>query len=136
MASAFNLIDKRILLPKLKLMGVGEHTLALIESYLTGRTNRTKIGDAVSNIIDVLTGCGEGSCSGPTYYNCATVDTVVVLDRVCARVQEELGVTCATADKYVDEDVRVSHQTFADDLTVVVSCANLDILEAVMRIVS
>ena len=134
MQSAFNLIDKSVLLPKLRMMGVGEHTLKLIESYLTGRTNRTKIGDAISSLIDVLTGCGEGSCSGPSYYNCATIDSVVALVRVRDRVGEELGVTAALSDDYVDEDVRLSEGTFADDKTGIVSARSLDVLEAVLKI--
>ena len=32
----------------------------------------------------------------PCYYICVTVDTV---DRVCVRMVQELGATCATSDK-------------------------------------
>ena len=68
MSAAFNLVDKQIIVPKLKRMGVGEFAVKLIFSYLTCRKSRVKVKGLYSAWIAVKTGIGEGSVLGPLIF--------------------------------------------------------------------
>ena len=68
MSAAFNLVDKQIIVPKLKRMGVGELAVKLIFSYLTCRKSRVKVKGLYSAWIAVKTGIGEGSVLGPLIF--------------------------------------------------------------------
>ena len=43
MSAAFNLVSKEVIVPKLKLLGVGEFAARLLFSYLTSRQSRVKV---------------------------------------------------------------------------------------------
>ena len=63
---AFETIDRRRLLEKLQyLYGVEGNVLMWIEDYLTGRTQRTKFGNSVSEVLKSDIGVPQGSVLGP-----------------------------------------------------------------------
>lgn len=68
-AKAFDRVDSRFLTAKLKSYGIGDSYLRWLESSLSGRTQLVKIGDSVSSSIEVLSGVGQGSHSGPLLFS-------------------------------------------------------------------
>jgi hypothetical protein len=67
-SKAFDKVNHRILLLKLSRMGFRGSFLDWIASYLTGRTQFVKIGDACSRIFSVKSGVPQGSHLGPLLF--------------------------------------------------------------------
>ena len=61
-SGAYNCADHGIFLGKLELLGLDDTALKLMESYLTGRRTRAKIGSHVSGPVELSAGFPEGSC--------------------------------------------------------------------------
>ena len=74
-SAAFDLCDHYLLVEKLKLMGVEEHTCAWIMSYLSGRKQSCFIDGIMSQALD-LPPCGvpQGSIGGPLLWVIFTCD--------------------------------------------------------------
>lgn len=68
-AKAFDRVNPRFLVAKLRSYGIGDSFLRWLENSLEGRTQIVKIGDVVSESIDVLSGVGQGSHSGPLLFS-------------------------------------------------------------------
>jgi hypothetical protein len=64
-ANAFLTVSIPKLLYKLKNVGVGGNLLSTIESFLTGRTQRVRVGSCVSADLDLISGVPQGSILGP-----------------------------------------------------------------------
>ena len=67
-SKAFDTVDHKILLHKLKLLNLGENTIRLIENYLKNRFQVTKIKDGISDQNLVSCGVPQGSILGPTLF--------------------------------------------------------------------
>jgi hypothetical protein len=65
---AFETIDRKILLDKLRVYGIGNTVLRWFESYLTNRKQKTKIGQYISDVIDNNIGVPQGSVLGPLLF--------------------------------------------------------------------
>ena len=65
---AFDTVSHDILLKKLIHYGVRGNAYWLLKSYLSGRKQRTKIGDTVSDLALVLWGVPQGSVLGPLLF--------------------------------------------------------------------
>ena len=48
MSAALNLVDRSVLVPKLAKLGCSEYMCRLIDSYMTGRSNRVKVNNVTS----------------------------------------------------------------------------------------
>ena len=68
-SKAFDSIDHRKLLTKLKALGLSLGALEWFKSYLTGRTQQVKIGSVVSEPGLITHGVPHGSISGPALFN-------------------------------------------------------------------
>ena len=65
---AFDTIDHAILFKKLEQFNFSELTIRWIQSYLTRRTQTTKINDTFSNADNLTCGVPQGSVLGPTLF--------------------------------------------------------------------
>ena len=68
-SKAFDSIDHRKLLTKLKALGLSLGALEWFKSYLTGRTQQVKIGSVVSESGLITHGVPQGSILGPVLFN-------------------------------------------------------------------
>jgi len=67
-AKAFDSVCHSKLLHKLSQYGICGPLLNLIESFLSGRTHRTKVGDDLSDLAHITSGVVQGSCLGPILF--------------------------------------------------------------------
>lgn len=78
-SQAFDSICHKLLVKKLKYFGFDEASLRWIESYLTGRSQVTKLGNKVSSTLQKIRGVPQGSCLGPILFNIYTADVESVV---------------------------------------------------------
>ena len=106
MSAAFDLVDKDILLKKLKAYKVKENTVNWISSYLSDRKQRVYIDGHLSDEIDVTVGVPQGSILGPLLYIIYTSDLPNIVHQ-CTPFEEgeninlnckECGSLCCYAD--------------------------------------
>ena len=69
LSKAFDVIQHDLLLAKLKAYGVGEGSCALLKNYLSGRRQRVKIGDTLSNWAGTRRGVPQGSVLQSMFFN-------------------------------------------------------------------
>ena len=68
LSAAFDLVDPRLLLEKLKIYGMEEEILSWLESYLTGRQQAVWIDHAMSDFLPCEVGVPQGSNLGPLLF--------------------------------------------------------------------
>lgn len=69
LSKAFDCLNHNLLIAKLEAYGFSRLSLALISSYLTGRKQRTKINNSLSEWSDISSGIPQGSILGPLLFN-------------------------------------------------------------------
>ena len=103
LSAAFNLVQKSVLIPKLRRIGVGENTIKLLDNFLTGRKVTTKIGEAMSKVVEVPVGTPEGGINSPTLFSLTTMDFEVV----CNRVMSMMDNTIVSPSMYADDNALI-----------------------------
>ena len=68
LSAAFDTLDPTIMCNKLKLYGLDENSVNWFNSYLTGRSQRTKIGQMISKSINLTSGVPQGGILSPLLY--------------------------------------------------------------------
>ena len=76
---AFDTVNHRILILKLRAMGVDDSSLVRFKSYLNNRQHRTVVGNAMSSPRFVNIGVPQGSVLGPLFFLVYINDLVEVL---------------------------------------------------------
>ena len=69
LSKAFDSICHNVLLAKLKAFGVHDSDIKLIQSYLSGRFQRVKCNEKVSDWLPLRCGVTQGSLLGPLFLN-------------------------------------------------------------------
>ena len=67
---AFDTVNHNLLIEKLRHMQIKNNVLNWIYSYLTNRTQCTRLGDNISKDMEVKTGVPQGSILGPLFFLC------------------------------------------------------------------
>jgi hypothetical protein len=104
-SKAFDTLDHKILLNKLKNIGIRGPTLSLIQSYLTNRSFRVKIDGQYSKKYSVKSGVPQGSILGPKLFiiylndllkNLKNVKIYVFADDILILYSHKILATCQT----------------------------------------
>ncbi len=74
LSSAFDTLDIDLFLKKLQLYGANQITLRWFKSFLTGRTQRVRIGSATSDKLGLVSGVPQGAILSPIVFTLYTAD--------------------------------------------------------------
>ena len=111
-SSAFDVVDRKILLDKLQRYNIGLSARRWIESYLSNRTQYVVIGNAKSRMSSVTRGVPQGSVIGPLLYALLTNDITEAVKNQGCQNQEHQDDTklfgsqckkCGTLSVYADD---------------------------------
>ncbi len=84
LSKAFHCLPHSLLLEKLRHYHFGDGAIKLLESYLTNRFQRVKLGQAVNSWAKLNKGVPQGSVVGPQCFNVYIKD--LLLDLICHNV--------------------------------------------------
>lgn len=101
MSSAFKLVDRKVLIPKLRMIGCSKAVCALMDSYMQGRKNSVKVGEFVTDPVDVKTGVDEGSVLGPIIFLIQILEVSLVMTIVKEKLQNQPDLLASTDLKTV-----------------------------------
>ena len=76
-SKAFDTISHRILLDKLKAIGVSGRLLRVLTSYLSNRKQYVDIDGHKSSLLDIFSGIPQGSILGPLLFLVYVIDLTV-----------------------------------------------------------
>jgi ribonuclease P/MRP protein subunit RPP40 len=89
-SKAFDRVPKCRLLRKLSYLDIRGHLLRWIDSFLSDRTFRVRIGGALSRSVDVLSGVPQGSVLGPLLFIAYTADIKDILTSPFAMYADDI----------------------------------------------
>lgn len=101
-SAAFDIIDHKILLNKLKCYGFTPSAIAWIESYLTTRTQKVLFNGCLSNAQQLQCGIPQGSSLGPLLFSIFTNDLPLVCKNACVSMYADDS-TLYTSARTVEE---------------------------------
>lgn len=78
LSSAFDTLDREVLMKKLSYLGIKGHVLDIIKSYFHNRTQTVQIGTACSRTAINDHGVAQGSILGPHLFNTILLDSPII----------------------------------------------------------
>ena len=69
LSKAYDCVNHDLIIAKPEAYGVGEDSLRLIQSYLSQRQQRVRVGSSFSEWLEIILGIPQGSILGPILFN-------------------------------------------------------------------
>lgn len=113
-AKAFDKVPHKPLLRKLAAYGIVDEILNWIESFLTGRTFRVKVGSTLSQPSPVSTGVPQGSVLGPLLFLVYINDLPDVITSDCLLYADDLKIWNASDSSSLQIDIDAIKQWSVD----------------------
>ena len=98
---AFDTLDADVLVSKLKRLNIGERPRSWLRNYLSGRCQRTKWDNTLSDIVKVNHGVPQGSLLGPVLFTCLVAELPGQLESVDRANEDTFGGSASYADDIV-----------------------------------
>ena len=98
LSKAYDCIPHDLLIAKLSAYGLGAKALDLLNSYLSDRKQRVKIGSTFSEFIEILIGIPQGSVLGPLLFNIFLNDLLLSYNAtsICNFADDNTIYTCGS----------------------------------------
>ena len=113
LSKAFDNLNHRLLLAKLKAYGLQPTALKQMENYLTGRFQRTKVGNSYSSWSEIIAGVPQGSILGPLLFDIFLNDLLLYPEETFLSNYDDdntlysIGNTIESVKKALSNDFRI-----------------------------
>ena len=111
-SAAFDRVNHKCLLFKLRSVGVGGIVFSVIEEFLSGRRQCVSVDGGLSGFVDVVSGVPQGSVLGPLLFILFTADLFSVVDNLLVGYADD-ATLISVAQRPINR-VAVSHSLQCD----------------------